>query len=218
MTDPLGPAEGFLASELAAEFPGLRLRWLTVEARQRASPRSLVRRVRGLSDRYRGMSVVAMRTHAIPQAYRSFFRQIGLDPDTRRIPSEEVAVARLLHGGFRSVDLISDACLVALVETGVPVWALDADVVGEGGLGLRIVSGRDREAAASTGAFLDPDTLVVADARSVHAQLFEPPLPDHGVSPATRRVALFSIAVEGVPEIHVEEALWMAAELLEPSD
>ena len=47
-----------------------------------------------------------MRTQPIPHAYRAFFRQIGLDPDIDRIPSEEAAVARLLHGGFRSEDLI----------------------------------------------------------------------------------------------------------------
>jgi len=27
-------------------------------------------------------------------------------------------------------------------------------------------------------------------------------------------VALFAVAVDGVPDIHVEEALWMCAELL----
>jgi hypothetical protein len=34
------------------------------------------------------------------------------------------------------------------------------------------------------------------------------------VTGATRRVALFSIGVDGVPAIHVEEALWICAELL----
>ena len=84
-----------------------------------------------------------MRTKPIPQAYRIFFRQIGLDPDVTRIPSEEAAVARLLHGEFRSAGLIPDACLVALIETGVPVWALDADVVDEGGLGIRTATADD---------------------------------------------------------------------------
>ena len=35
-----------------------------------------------------------MRTKPIPQAYRAFFRQIGLDPDVDRIPSEEAARRR----------------------------------------------------------------------------------------------------------------------------
>ena len=78
-----------------------------------------------------------MRTQPLPHAYRAFFRQIGLDPDATRIPSEDAAVARLMQGGFRSTDIVSDALLIGLIETGVPVWALDADTVGAGGLGIR---------------------------------------------------------------------------------
>ena len=33
----------------------------------------------------------------------------------------------------------------------------------------------------------------------------------------TRRVTLFAVAVDGVPEIHVEEAMWCALELLAPA-
>ena len=46
--------------------------------------------------------------------------------------------------------------------------------------------------------------------------LFEPPLPGCAVASRTRRVTLFALAVDGVPEIHVEEALWCAVELLAP--
>src|SRR5579859_1114449 len=140
----LHAAEGSIAPELAAEFPGLRLLWVTVAAGLRASPKEIERRLRELSSRYRGDSVIAMRTQPIPQAYRVFFRQIGLDPDTTRIPSEAAAVERLMHGGFRSRDLIDDGCLIALIETGVPVWALDADLVAPGGLGLRPTVPGDR--------------------------------------------------------------------------
>ena len=134
--------------------------WLTLPARRRRSPPPLVLRLRELSNRYRGAGVVAMRTQPIPRAYRSFFRQIGLDPDVDRIPSERAAVARLLQGGFRPIDLISDACLLALLETGVPVWALDAAVVDEGGLGVR--TGR---ASGDPGPARSPGSLVVADRR-----------------------------------------------------
>ena len=131
------PREGVVDPMIRDEFPGLRLRWVTVPGRPEPSPRELVRQLRDLSNRYRGGGVVSMRTKPVPQAYRAFFRQIGLDPDVRRIPSEEVAVARLVQGGFRSVDHIADACLVALIETGVPVWALDAERVDDAGLGIR---------------------------------------------------------------------------------
>jgi DNA/RNA-binding domain of Phe-tRNA-synthetase-like protein len=185
-----------------AEFPGLRLRWLTVPGRVGSSPPELVRRLRELSNRYRGGGVVAMRTKPVPQAFRAFFRQIGLDPDVRRIPSEEAAVARLIQGGFRSVHRIADACLVALIETGVPVWALDAERVAHDGLGIRL-------AGQPT-----PGSLVVGDGEGACSVLFEDPPPDWGVGPRTRRVTLFAVAVDGVPEIHVEEALWCAADLL----
>jgi DNA/RNA-binding domain of Phe-tRNA-synthetase-like protein len=190
---------------VAAEFPGLRLRWVTVAARPEPSPRALRAQLRDLSNRYRGGGVVAMRTKPVPQAFRAFFRQIGLDPDVRRIPSEEVAVARLVQGGFVSVDLIADACLVALIETGVPVWALDAERVRDERLGIRVT------------AEVLPGTLVVCDGDAVCCALFENPLPERAVGTRTRRVTLFAIAVDGVPEIHVEEALWCALELLAPA-
>ena len=71
-----------------------------------------------------------------PRAYRVFFRHVGLDPDVDRPPAEAAILDRLLHGGFRSAGLPEDALLLAVVETGVPVWALDAAAV-DGPLGVR---------------------------------------------------------------------------------
>ena len=212
----LGAAAGFVAPDLQAEFPGLRLDWVTVRASPQPSPRELKRHLRELSSRYRGANVVAMRTKPIPHAYRSFFHQIGLDPDVRRIPSEQAALHRLLHGGFTSRNLIDDARLVALVETGVPVWALDADVVDAGGLGIRVTVAGDRLGSSEPGNHLPPGRLAVVDARNVHALLFDEDVaPGHRVTPRTERVALFAIGVDGVPTIHIEEALWICVETLE---
>lgn len=191
---------GLVEPAVGAEFPGLRLDWTALEATVHGSPREVERRLNALSDRYRGPGVVAMRTRPIPHAYRSFFRQVGLDPDASRIPSEEAAVGRLLHGRFRSRDIVEDARLIALVETGVPVWALDAAVVDETSLGIRLAAGQ----------------LVVADAGHVHATLFAEPDPGHVPGSRTRRMVLFAIGVEGVPAIHLEEALWVAQEVLAP--
>ncbi len=211
----LRPAEGFVDAEVAAEFPGLRLQWATCAARRRPSPPSVVRSLAQVSNRYWGASVVAMRTKPVPQAYRAFFRQIGLDPDVQRIPSERAALARLVQGGFRSVDLIADACLIALIETGVPVWALDADQVDVGGLGIRTTTEADAEQARTEGRYLEAGTLAVADASTVHGQLFAAPDLGHGVGARTQRVALFAVGVDGVPTVHLEEALWIALELLD---
>ncbi|HEY1591911.1 MAG TPA: phenylalanine--tRNA ligase beta subunit-related protein [Solirubrobacteraceae bacterium] len=203
---------GFVEPGVRDEFPGLRLCWTTLEARVRPSPRSVTGRLHALSNRYRGASVVAMRTQPIPHAYRAFFRQIGLDPDATRIPSEEAAVGRLMHGGFRSTDLVSDALLVALIETGVPVWAVDAHHVDEMGLGIRTTV--EGEPFGSGGHPLPAGRLVVADSVRAHSLLFGTIAQGHEVTRQTRRLALFSVAVEGVPAIHVEEALWIAIEVL----
>jgi DNA/RNA-binding domain of Phe-tRNA-synthetase-like protein len=210
----LRAAAGFVEDELSAELPGLRLSWMTLPRGPRSSPAELVRRLDALSNRYRGASVVAMRTQPIPHAYRSFFRQIGLDPDVDRIPAEQVAVSRLLHGGFRSRGALEDALLLALIETGVPVWALDADRIDPGGLGIRATVVGDRFGSGEDAHGVPPDRLVVSDARSIHAMLFGQVAPGHGVGPRTRRVAVFSVGVDGVPAIHVEEALWVCAEAL----
>lgn len=205
---------GFVEPSVQAEFPGLRLDWTVLAARARPSPRAVAQRVRALSDRYRGANVVSMRTQPVPHAYRSFFHHVGLDPDTTRIPSEQAAVARLLQGRFDSRDVLRDALLIALVETGVPVWALDADLVDAGGLGIRATVPGDRLGLTEESVPLSPGRLVVADARAVHAALFGAVAPGHEASPRTTRVALFAVGVEGVPAIHIDEALWLCAETL----
>jgi DNA/RNA-binding domain of Phe-tRNA-synthetase-like protein len=210
----LNAAAGFIDPQVAAEFPGLRLDWVSAPARRGPSPPGVRKRLKALSNRYRGASVVAMRTQPLPHAYRSFFRQIGLDPDVTRIPSEEAAVARLLHGEFTSIDLIEDALLIGLIETGVPVWGLDAELVDAGGLGIRTAVEGDRLGSTEYGSFVAPRTLVVADTRWVHAPLFGEVAPGHGVSARTGRVVLFAVGVPGVPAIHIEEALWVCVEAL----
>ncbi len=192
------PRRGAVDPAVVAELPGLRLDWTMVAASPGPTGPGLRRRLRELSDRSRGIDAVALRTRPVPRAYRAMFRQIGLDPDVERIPAEAAAVARLMHGGLRATERVADACLVALVETGVPVWALDGAAVGDG-LGIRLRSGG----------------LVVADDRTVHAVLFGDPSPASAPGPRTSRVVLFSVAAPGVPEIHVDEALWLAAEELE---
>ena len=207
-------ASGLVAPELSAEFPGLRLDWTALDARPQASSPDLRRRLRELSDRYLGAGVVAMRARPIPHAYRAFFRQVGVDPDASRIPSEEVAVRRLLQGRFESRDTLQDALLIALVETGVPVWALDRRVVDVESLGIRLAVAGDRLGAAAGGYPLAAGQLVVADASRVHATLFGPPAPEHAPGLRTRGVVLFAVGVDGVPTIHMEEALWLAADVL----
>ena len=150
---------------LAAEFPGLELRWTSLTTHGGPSPPELRARLRELADRGRGARVLTMRTQPIAHAYRAFYRHTGLDPDVTRIPSEQAALARLVEGGFRSRGLIPDALLVALVETGVPVWALRARTTQPESLTIRL--SRSDEP-------LGEGRLVIADARRVHGPLSVP--------------------------------------------
>jgi DNA/RNA-binding domain of Phe-tRNA-synthetase-like protein len=190
--------EGWVDPELAAEFPDLCLWLVDFDARSGKSPEAVKERLRYISDRFRGAQAVAMRTKPIPHAYRVFFRHIGLDPDTHRTPIEAAAVERLLRGRFKSHNLLDDALTLALMETGVPVWALDRERV-RGDLGVRPEAG---------------GRLVVADSEGAVGVLFGDLEPGRGVTSETVAMTLFSLQVNGVPSIHVEEALWMVCDVL----
>lgn len=191
--------EGLVAEPLRAEFPDLRLWSVRVASAPRRSPPELRERLRALADRMYGARAVALRGEPVPHAHRVFFRHVGLDPDVQRIPAEEALVQRLLHGGYRSHGLPADALLVALVETGVAVWAVDADRVAEP-LELRVEGGR---------------LAVAGGAAGTVAPLFAPPPPELAPDRRTRELLLYAVQVPGVPDLFVEEALWTCVELLE---
>jgi DNA/RNA-binding domain of Phe-tRNA-synthetase-like protein len=202
---------GFLDRALQEEFPGLALRYLTVEQGSGRSNRELKERLRILSNRFAGPQAINLRQRPIPWAYRVFYRHIGLDPDEQRTPVEEIALERIKHGGFRSRSLLDDALTIAIVESGVAVRAFDADRV-EGSLGIRSTTAG--EALEGRPAELPAGTLVVADDRRPLSLLFGALAAGRGVSPKTKRTLLIAIQVGGVPAIAVEEALWLAAGVL----
>jgi len=202
-----GIREGEVAAELAEEWPGLRLAWSAFAAVPGPSPPELRERLRLLSDRFRGPQAIALRRQAIPHAYRVFFRHIGLEPDETRTPVEALALERMKHGGFRSRSLLDDAITIAVMDTSVPVWALDASVL-EGDLELRAAREGEPLGRAGEPGGVPRGRLVVADPRGPVAVLFGDPAPGCGVTERCRELALFSVAVPGVPPIHVEEALW----------
>lgn len=183
---------------IAAEHPGLRV-WSTRAAcRPRRTPPELRERLALLADRFRGAEAVVLRARPVPSAYRVLFRHLGIDPDVRRTPLEQLAVERLLTGGFAARGLPDDALALATLETGVPVWALDAARL-EGAIVLRPdESGR----------------LVLADAAGVIAALFDPPGAAHAPARDTRSVVLLAVQAPGVDDLFVEEALWVAAAAL----
>lgn len=204
---------GWVSEEIAEEFPGLVLHALTLEAATGRSPREIKQRLRDMSDRFRGSHAIAMRQDPIPWAYRVFYRHVGLDPDADRTPVEAAAVERLLRGAYKSRNLLDDALTIALVETGVPMWAFDADRV-DGPIGIRQAAPGELLGRAEGALPVPEGRLVVADSRSPIAVLFGDPAPGHGVLPDSARMLLFALQVSGVPAIHVEEALWTCVSVL----
>jgi DNA/RNA-binding domain of Phe-tRNA-synthetase-like protein len=195
-----------------AEFPGLGIAWAEVECRPGKSGEPVRHRLRDLSDRFYGSHAIHMRERAIPWAYRTFFRQIGLDPDRDRTPIERLALERLESGGFKSQGVPRDALTIAIVETGVALRAFDADAL-EGGLCIR--DSAPGEGLAGTPRELRQGTLIVADDAGPVAVLFGPKAEGRGVTKQSRRIAIVATQVNGVPQIAVEEALWMASATLE---
>ena len=204
--------EGWVEADLAGDFPDLGLVHTPLEARPRKTPRDVKQRLRALADRYTGGKVIHMRQDAVPWAYRVFYRQVGIDPDTDRTPAEHVALERLRKGGFAATNLVDDALTIAVAETGVPVIAFDGDRVGSA-LGLRLSHPGER--LADSGRELSARQIVVADEERSLAVLFGEVSEDRGVTPDTERMVLCALRVKGVPHISVEEALWTAAETLE---
>ena len=184
---------GEVDPRIAAELPGLGLRYCEFPVSgdlARRSPADLVVRIRSLSDRARGAHAIALRARPIPHAYRVLFRHLGIEPDEQRIPVEAFMLERLRRGVYPSRGLLADALMVATIETEVGVWACTP--VGA----LRLA--------------LDGGQVVVADDRGVVAPVFSAPPLDLG----TDRLVVYALTAARVPEIAVEEALWIAWDLV----
>ncbi|HXS47754.1 MAG TPA: hypothetical protein VN756_09870 [Solirubrobacterales bacterium] len=203
---------GWVAPHVAAEFPGLGISWIEVDGRPGRSPEAVQRLLRETSNRFYGAHAIHMRERPIPWAYRVFFRQIGLDPDHTRTPIEQLALDRLHDGAFKSRGLPDDALTVATVETGIALRAFDAEQI-EGALCIRDTA--PGESLAGRPAELPRGTLVIADKRAPAGLLFGATGEGRGVERSTNRFAIAAIQVDGVPQIAVDEALWMIASMLE---
>jgi DNA/RNA-binding domain of Phe-tRNA-synthetase-like protein len=207
MNDELEFSRGYVDPTLQAEFPELALVHAEVPVRPGRSPATVRARLRSASDCFTGAKAVTLRQQPIPWAYRVFFRHVGIDPDERRTPIEAIALERMRAGGFVSRNLVDDALLLATLETGVPVLAFDAEAVG-GDLGLRVSAGGESVGDIPVSA----GQLVVAGATRPLAVLFGETAEGCGVQWSSERMVLAAVQVKGVPDVSVEEALWVAAE------
>jgi DNA/RNA-binding domain of Phe-tRNA-synthetase-like protein len=207
----VAPEPGWIEPGLAEEFPGLSIASTPIETTTGRSPEALKERLRSLSDRIAGAQAIQLRQQQIPWAYRVFFRHIGLDPDTTRTPIEQLIFERMHGGRFASRNRVDDALTIAMVEVGVALRAFDADRV-SGRVGLRLsAEGEGFEGRVSP---LPEGTIVVADEERALGILFDRTADGRGVRRGTSRVLLVAIGVRGVPDIALEEALWVAGSAL----
>jgi DNA/RNA-binding domain of Phe-tRNA-synthetase-like protein len=205
------PEPGWVQPGLAEEFPGLSIVSTPIETKTGRSPEALKERLRSLSDRVAGAQAIQLRQQPIPWAYRVFFRHIGLDPDTTRTPIEQLIFERMHDGRFASRNRVDDALTIGMVEVGVAMRAFDADRV-SGRVGLRLSEERERfEGRISP---LPEGTIVVADEERALGIIFDRTAEGRGVRRGTSRVLLVAIGVRGVPDIALEEALWVAGSAL----
>ena len=216
---PPDPVAGWRTPEVERELPGLRLLACEIEVGRRESltgdsPPDIEARLRELSNRVRGPRAIGVRREPVPAAYRVFFRHIGMDPDVDRTPMESAMLERMVRGGFLSGGLLDDVLLIALMDTGVPVWALDAERL-DGPLGIRTAADGEQLGRSPDPPLLAEGRLVVADSRSPVAVLFGPLAPSHCPRARTPRLALYVVQVPGVPDLYAEEALWSAANALQ---
>ena len=151
----------------------------------------------------------------MPAAYRVFFRHIGLDPDVERTPIEAAVLERMIRGGFPTGGLLADVLLIALIDTGVPVWALDSETL-DGPLGIRTSGEGERLGArprrrrcCRRGGWSWPTPRTRSRCCSASSRRATRRARD------TRALTLFAVQVAGVPTLYAEEALWSAASALE---
>jgi DNA/RNA-binding domain of Phe-tRNA-synthetase-like protein len=198
VTDEPQVRRGLVAPELAQEHPGLWLAWTDVAAAPGRTPPELRDRLRALADRMRGAQAIALRSREVPHAYRVFFRHVGLDPDVVRTPVEQVVVRRMADGGLHPRGIVDDALTIAVLETGVGIAAFDADRV-VGAPALRLDAG---------------GAIVLADEHGPLGELFGDPADRAAIARDTSRIALVAVAVPNVADVFVEEALWIAWDIL----
>jgi DNA/RNA-binding domain of Phe-tRNA-synthetase-like protein len=202
------PEPGWVDRELAEEFPGLSIVTTTLSVGAGRSSEALKERLRTLSDRFGGAQAIQLRQQAIPWAYRVFFRHIGLDPDRQPTPIEQLALDRMRGGRFKSENRVDDSLTIAMVESGVAIRAFDADGI-EGRLGLRLSA--EKEGFEGRVSPLPDGTIVIADEKRPLAVLFGKTAEGRGVTSKTKRTILVAIGVRGVPDVALEEGLWIAA-------
>lgn len=167
---------------------------------------------------WRGKSRKEVEQHSRVQAYRSFYTQMGLDPN-RTPPSVQVLVQRFLRADvlskIPSIHPIVDAVNVAAVETMVPLGVFDASrVTGEITIDLSNGGEHFHPIGAEEAINLCPGLVVLRDDEKVLSQFCHRDADAQKVTISTQSVWLLGCQVPGVSADDVTAALARAIEVL----
>lgn len=200
---------GWVDPMLEAEFPGLAV--LTRRCRGPvAGDAGVSERLDAVASRVRGRMALELRREVVPAAYRAFYRQVGLDPDVEMTPVEAAIGRRLFDGGIKVDGPLRAALELAVLETGAPVYALDAGEM-EGLPGIR-AAGRGEELERADGLLgRSPGRLLLADDNGPLCWLFEEARGRAAASDSTRALLLVAVGVPGTPPMVLDEALDIAS-------
>ncbi|WP_169738322.1 hypothetical protein [Patulibacter minatonensis] len=215
---PAGPpvGHGWVAPDVAEEHPGLELlTWTVATDWPRRTPPAVRDLLARASTRVDGPAVLRAHEDDAPAAHRRFHHRIGRRGDDLRSPIELAYHARIAHGGFAIRGTPHDVLLAVLLETGVPIWALDAST-SSGDLGIRrsllgeLRRPEDDPRTPEPG----PEPAVV-DAGGLVARLGREPGEPRRATRRTRRTTFFCARVPGLPDLRVDEAVWLCRSLAE---
>lgn len=206
---PWRGAAGWVDPVLEAEFPGLALATRSCPGPVVADP-GVTERLDAVASRVRGRGAVEMRREVVPAAFRGFYLQVGLDPDVEMTPVEAAIGRRLFDGGVKVRGPLHAALELAVLETGVPVYALDAGAL-EGLPGIRPAWPGEEVAGAEGIPEHSPGRLVVADDVGPLCWLFGDPHGRGAASASSDGLVLVAIGVPGVAPMVLDEALDVAS-------
>jgi len=199
---------GEVASEVAAEFPGLEVVSTVGALRSTKTPTGLAAELAAAADRIDGAGAAHAAIGTVPAATRALLRQLGMDPERVPCTVDAVIRRRLMEGGFRPAGVVADALTLAVLELGIPLVALDGSAV-EGAVGIARAKGGSSQ-------WSEGNLLLEDQVRPV-ARLFAEPFADLLPDRRATTVRVVAVAVPGVESEFAALALERVHDLLEAS-
>ncbi len=207
------PRQGWVAPHIASEFPGLGIAWVEVDAKPGRSPEPVRQRLRDLSDRTYGVAGDPPAGTADPLGLPRLLPpdrprprphpHPGRAADPRPAPRRRLPQPRPAGRRAQRRDRRDRGRAARLRRRGDRGRALHPRLRAGG------VARRGGRPSWRRGRWRSPTSAGPV------GLLFGPTAEGLGVEKRTRRIAVAAVQVKGVPQIAVEEALWMAAATLE---